>query len=128
MLSITYACPYHNPIPTMGHPIHNVDISKPPTQRHTFFCVYRKYFGSLSSAHEKWAQKQKNCVYILVQCMIMKVRVHENITMRDHKLLKTVTISSKKYNPNVFIKHIKKQQQAVLNSQKYIEQYNKTRP
>ncbi len=28
-LSITYACPYHNPTATMGHSIHNVDISKP---------------------------------------------------------------------------------------------------
>ncbi len=27
-LSITYACPYHNPITTMGHSIHKVDISK----------------------------------------------------------------------------------------------------
>ncbi len=30
-LSITYACPYHNPTTTMGHSIHNVDISKPFT-------------------------------------------------------------------------------------------------
>jgi len=30
-LSITYACPYHNPTGTMGHSIHNVDISKPLT-------------------------------------------------------------------------------------------------
>ncbi len=29
--SITYACPYHNPTATMGHSIHNVDISKPLT-------------------------------------------------------------------------------------------------
>ncbi len=27
-LSITYACPYHNPTAIMGHSIHNVDISK----------------------------------------------------------------------------------------------------
>ncbi len=27
-LSITYACPYHNPTATMGHWIHNVDVSK----------------------------------------------------------------------------------------------------
>ena len=26
-LSITYACPYHNPTATMGHSIHDVDIS-----------------------------------------------------------------------------------------------------
>ncbi len=31
LLSITYACPYHNPTATMGHSIHNVDISKPLT-------------------------------------------------------------------------------------------------
>ncbi len=30
-LDITYACPYHNPTATMGHSIHNVDISKPLT-------------------------------------------------------------------------------------------------
>ncbi len=30
-LSMTYACPYHNPTATMGHLIHNVDISKPLT-------------------------------------------------------------------------------------------------
>ncbi len=28
-LSITYACPYHNSTTTMGHSIHNVDLSKP---------------------------------------------------------------------------------------------------
>ncbi len=28
-LSITYVCLYHNPTATMGHSIHNVDISKP---------------------------------------------------------------------------------------------------
>jgi hypothetical protein len=36
LLSVVYACQYHNPIATMGHSIHNVDISKPlATQRHT---------------------------------------------------------------------------------------------
>ncbi len=30
-MSITYACPYHNPTTTMGHSIHNIDISKPLT-------------------------------------------------------------------------------------------------
>jgi hypothetical protein len=28
-LSIAYVCPYHNPTATMGHSVHNVDISKP---------------------------------------------------------------------------------------------------
>ena len=27
-LSVAYACPYHNPTPTMGHFVHKVDISK----------------------------------------------------------------------------------------------------
>ena len=27
-LSVAYACPYHNPTATMGHSVHNVDISK----------------------------------------------------------------------------------------------------
>ncbi len=31
LLSITYTCPYHNPTATMGHSIHNFDISKPLT-------------------------------------------------------------------------------------------------
>ncbi len=30
-LSITYTCPYHNLTATMGHSIHNIDISKPLT-------------------------------------------------------------------------------------------------
>ncbi len=30
-LSITYACPYYKPTATMGHSIHNIDISKPLT-------------------------------------------------------------------------------------------------
>jgi hypothetical protein len=28
-MSVAYACPYHNPIATMGYSVHNVDISKP---------------------------------------------------------------------------------------------------
>ncbi len=38
-LSITYACPYHNPTATMGHSIHNVDISKPLTPHNTIYTV-----------------------------------------------------------------------------------------
>ncbi len=36
-MSITFACPFHNPTTTMGHLVHNVYISKPlsPTWRHT---------------------------------------------------------------------------------------------
>ncbi len=32
-LSITYACPYHNPTAIMVHLIHNIDISKPLTHK-----------------------------------------------------------------------------------------------
>jgi hypothetical protein len=28
LLSVAYACPYHNPTVTMWHSVHNVDISK----------------------------------------------------------------------------------------------------
>ncbi len=36
LLFITYSCPYHNPTATMGHSIHNVDISKPLTHTMPF--------------------------------------------------------------------------------------------
>ncbi len=41
-LSITYACPYHDPTATMGHLIHNVDISKPLTHTtpYTLSAIY----------------------------------------------------------------------------------------
>jgi hypothetical protein len=31
LLSLVYACPYHNPTVTMGHSVHDDDISKPLT-------------------------------------------------------------------------------------------------
>ncbi len=37
-LSITYACPYHKPTATMGHSIHNVDITKPLTHTTSAIC------------------------------------------------------------------------------------------
>ncbi len=33
------------------------------------FCLHRKSLRSLSSAHEKWGQKQKCCIYIFDQCV-----------------------------------------------------------
>ena len=35
-LSVAYACPYHNPTATMGHSVHNVDISKPLTHMNPY--------------------------------------------------------------------------------------------
>ncbi len=43
--SITYACPYHNPTATMGHSIHNIDLSKPLT--HTTPYTWRMYHQRL---------------------------------------------------------------------------------
>ena len=34
-LSTVYACPYHNPTATIGHCVHNVDISKRLAHEHT---------------------------------------------------------------------------------------------
>jgi hypothetical protein len=31
-LSVAYSYPYHNPTATMGHSVHNIDISKPLSQ------------------------------------------------------------------------------------------------
>ena len=50
LLSIAYACPYHNPIATMGPSVHKVDISKllTHTQRRTRGLHLRR-FGCSSS-------------------------------------------------------------------------------
>ncbi len=39
-LSVTCACPYHNPTATMGHSIHNIYISKPLTHTTPYTAVY----------------------------------------------------------------------------------------
>ncbi len=77
-LSITYACPYHNPTATMGHLIHNVDIRKPLTHTTPYTlsasALYSENRDSsvkrtpLQSArrHRKWAfahsSRQVTCV------------------------------------------------------------------
>ncbi len=71
-LSITYACPYHSPSTTVGHSIHNIDISKPLTSAlysENQDSSVKNSIRSLSSAHEKWRQKQKCCFYNFVQYM-----------------------------------------------------------
>ena len=37
-LSVAYACPYHNPTTTVGHYVHNVDISKPLAHKTHVVC------------------------------------------------------------------------------------------
>ncbi len=39
------------------------------------FCLYRKSLRSLNSAHEKWGQKQKCCVYNFVQYNCIELQV-----------------------------------------------------
>lgn len=47
LLSITYSCPYQNLTATMGHSIHNIDISKPLTHMtlHTLSAICPKTFA-----------------------------------------------------------------------------------
>ncbi len=40
------------------------------------FCVHRKSLRSLSSAHKKWGQRQKCCIYNFVQCMYVYVYIY----------------------------------------------------
>ncbi len=51
-LNPAYACPYHNPTATMGHSIHNVDISK-PTWRHTRCLPSALYSENRDSSMER---------------------------------------------------------------------------
>ena len=39
-LSVDYACPYHNPTTTVGHSVHNVNISKPLAHTKAIHVVY----------------------------------------------------------------------------------------
>jgi hypothetical protein len=48
---VSYACPSHNPTATMGHSIHNVDISKPLA--HTMLCTLSARYSA--SGHRRWA-------------------------------------------------------------------------
>ncbi len=58
-LSITYACPYHNPSATMGHSIHNVDFSKPLT--HTRCLPSALYIENRDSSVKRTPLQSARC-------------------------------------------------------------------
>ncbi len=68
-LSITYACPYHNPNATMGHSIHNVDISKPLTHMmpYTVSAIFALYSENRASSVKRTslqsARRHRMCAY-----------------------------------------------------------------
>ena len=50
-MSIAYVCPYRNPTATMGHAVHNVDISKPLSHtKPSGIHPWRAHFSSVSVA------------------------------------------------------------------------------
>ncbi len=66
-----YACPYHTITPSPTWATRSTTLTsanRSPTQRLSCW-LHRKYLRSLSSAHEKWGQKQKCCVYHFFQCI-----------------------------------------------------------
>ncbi len=66
-----YACLYHTITPSPTWATRSTTLTsanRSPTQRLSCW-LHRKYLRSLSSAHEKWGQKQKCCVYHFFQCI-----------------------------------------------------------
>ncbi len=71
-LSITYACPYHNPTATMGHSIHNVtSANRSPTRRHTRCLLSALYSENQDSSSEEntstKCQAPFECEHLLTQ-------------------------------------------------------------
>ncbi len=63
LLSITYACPYHNPTATMGHSIHNVDIRKPLTHMTHTRCLPYALYSENRDSSVKRTQIKSNHFY-----------------------------------------------------------------
>ena len=61
--SVAYSCPYHNPTATMGHSVHNVDISKLHTV--SAICLVQLKPGFIHEEHStpacQWPLKVSIC-------------------------------------------------------------------
>jgi hypothetical protein len=51
LLSVAYACPYHNPTATMEHSVHKVDISKLFTHTLSAICTVQLKPGFIREKH-----------------------------------------------------------------------------
>ncbi len=82
-LSITYACPYHNPTATMGHSIHNVtSANRSPTRRHTHCLLSALYSENQDSSVKRTP--------------LQSARRHLNVSICSHKSVKTTNCSQVK--------------------------------
>ena len=91
LLSVAYACSYHNPTATMGTRLTTLTTTNPsPTQRHTCgtakFCkmtleaaygreINIKLFGKSSGGHS--CSQHANCILPLWHCVVTKLHILE---------------------------------------------------